>query len=156
MGEFARVEKHLQDALERTGIQVADWEILTLLVDAAAGRRDLDALEKYADAAYEAANRFNQKLHLGMVYRALGVAHCITGELVESKERFELSLDMFEELGARWQTGETQYELGVLATEKNDHHEARKRWAAALENFEAMGALPDVNRTKDRLASLPQ
>lgn len=156
LGEFARVEEHLQDALERTGIQVADWEILSLLVDAAARRRDLSALDKYADAADEAANRFNQKLHLGMVYRAKGVAHYLRGEFVESKEQFDLSLALFLELGARWQAGQTQFEMGTLAAEQEDHVVARSNWTAALENFEAMGALPDVTRTKDRLASLPQ
>jgi tetratricopeptide (TPR) repeat protein len=156
MGEFARVEEHLQDALERNGIQVADWEILSLLVDAAARRRDLSALDNYADAADEAASRFNQKLHLGMVFRAKGVAHYLRGKFVESKEQFELSLAMFLELGARWQEGQTYFELGELALKQKQYVIARDNWLAALEKFEAMGALPDVSRTQHKLDSLPQ
>lgn len=155
MGEFARVEKHLQDALERSGVQVADWEVLSLLVDAAARRRDLDALEEHVAAAEASARKFNQTLHLGVVYRSKGVAHLLKEEWDKSRKQFLHALSLFQEMDARWQVGQTQLELGTLAASRYDYDEARANWVAALDQFELMGADPDAARTREMLASLP-
>ena len=149
-----RVKKHVHEALARTGIQVANWEIPSLLVGAAARRRDLSTLEEFGPSAEQSARQFNQKLHLAISYRALGVAYRLKGEVDESFDRFRQAISLFMNVGARWQLGQTQFEMGALAAEENKPEQAWVYWSEALENFETMEALPDVQRTRDRLAAL--
>ena len=49
----------------------ANHEPYTMLAEAAAQRRDLEALRKYASLAEAAARHIDHKLHMGIALRAL-------------------------------------------------------------------------------------
>ena len=159
-GEFALVRQHLEQALPKDAVPPgnaapgADHDLYALLVDTCALQRDEAALRHYAPLAEETAARCGHQLYLGIAHRAWGVAHCLAGEYAESEARLQKALEIFEMLGARWQIGRTQFELGKLAHAWNDVAEARDAYSRALVAFEAIGAKPDAARARAALDSL--
>jgi len=63
------------------------------------------------------------------------------------------ALALFEALDTRWQIGRTLMELGELALSHADRGAARQYMSRALATFEEIGAAPDANRARDRLAA---
>jgi hypothetical protein len=63
-------------------------------------------------------------------------------------------MELFEALGTRWQIGRTLLELGELAVSRADNKDAREHFSRALTAFEALGALPDAGRAREKLAAL--
>jgi tetratricopeptide (TPR) repeat protein len=128
--------------------------VYAALVDAAAMHYDEAAIRQHAALAEELAVRHGHRLYRAVTHRAWGVAHRLAGEYGDAQARLTQALALFHELGTRWQIGCTLYELGLLATARGDCSGARAHFTAALADFEAMGALPDVSRTQAALAGL--
>jgi hypothetical protein len=61
---------------------------------------------------------------------------------------------LFSELGTRWQIGRTQFEMGDLDLARGEKNSARDHFSLALEAFNAMKAMPDVERTRAALETL--
>lgn len=112
---------------------------------------DEAAIRQYAPLAEELALRHGHQLYLAIAHRAWGVAHRLAGEYAESAARLQQALAICRELGVRWQTGRTLYELGMLAAAQEDRDTARTHFTAAMADFEAMGAAPDLARTRAAL-----
>ncbi len=70
--------------------------------------------------------------------------------------KFELkrALELFETLDTRWQVGRTLFELGELALSQTENQAAREYFSRALSAFEALGAVPDAGRAREKLAAL--
>lgn len=117
---------------------------------------DEAALRQHAPLAEELAVRHGHTLYQAVTHRAWGVAHRLAGEFDNAQARLTQALALFRELGARWQTGRTLYELGLLAAAQGNADEARRCFTGALAAFEAMKAAPDVARTWSTLATLGQ
>lgn len=133
---------------------VGDHSMYALLVDSAARQEDTDGLQKYAPLAEETAFRYDHKLYKGMAHRAWGVLNRLTGQYEAAEKRLNLALEIFQELGTRWQTGLVLSELGRLATEKADVNQAHTYFAQALLLFAEMGAQPDMARIQANIARL--
>ena len=117
-------------------------------------QRDLDSLLKYAPLAEEAAKRYGHKLYLVIAHRAWGVAHRLQGEYEQAEARLNKALDLFTEMDTRWQIARTLCELGELAQARTETGVAHEYFSRALANFEALGAAPDVARTRKALELL--
>jgi tetratricopeptide (TPR) repeat protein len=154
-GEFALVRQHLEIALSQTASWLGDHDTYTTLVDAAAQQRDEAAIRQYAPRAEALANELGHCLYQATVHRAWGVAHRLAGEYAESAARLNRALEMFSELGTRWQIGRTLFELGELATARQQPTDARDYFSRALADFDAMRAAPDSARTRAALEALP-
>lgn len=129
--------------------------VYMMLVDAAARAGDEAAIRKYAPKLEELAVRDKHKPYLAVAHRAWGVAHRLGGEHSEAEKRIEAALEIYEELGMKWQSGRTIYEMGKLALAKSENEAAREHFTRAQELFDGLGADPDVARTAveiDRLA----
>jgi tetratricopeptide (TPR) repeat protein len=129
--------------------------VYMMLVDAAAQAGDEAAIKKYAPKLEELATRDKHQPYLGIAQRAWGVAHRLAGEFSEAEKRVEAALEIFENLGMKWQTGRTIFEMGELALAKSENDTARDYFVRAQEMFEEMGAGPDLARTAVALDRLP-
>jgi tetratricopeptide (TPR) repeat protein len=153
-GEFALVQKYLETALHRTAAWVGEHDLYAMLADAAAQQRDQFALQKYAPLAEEFASRYDHKLYQAIAHRAQGVARLLAGEYSEAESRLNQALDLFSSLNTRYQMGRTLFELGEVAAGQSNIPTARDHFTRALQAFEAMGALPNITRTRDKIAML--
>jgi tetratricopeptide (TPR) repeat protein len=159
-GEFALLHQNLTLALEKSGQPVKrgtmahDHHLYMLLADTAAQRRDENALNQYTPRLEALALRDSHQLYLGIAHRAWGVAHWLADEHDEAAERLTQALGLFHDLGTRWQTGRTRFEMGELDLAKGEKERARNHFSFALEAFEAMKAMPDVERTRVKLETI--
>jgi tetratricopeptide (TPR) repeat protein len=132
-----------------------DHEIYMILADTAVELRDVDALRKYAPNLEKLASRDNHRLYLAVAYRALGVEHRLAGEYAAAEIRLRQALELFTELGTRWQVGRTLFELGEWSLDQlQKEMKAREYFAQALESFEETQARPNAERTRALLNSL--
>jgi tetratricopeptide (TPR) repeat protein len=136
------------------GTMAHDHEVYMTLADTAAELRDVEALRNYAAPLEHLSERDSHRLYLGIAHRALGVLHGLAGEHAAAERRLLQALDLFTELGARWQIGRTQFELGELNISLSPQ-KAREHYSQALASFEEMQAAPDAERTSLALSSLP-
>jgi len=134
------------------GTMAHDHEIYMTLADTAAELRDVEALRKYAPPLENLAERDNHRLYLGIAYRALGVWHRLVGEHAAAESRLIQALELFTKLGARWQIGRTQFELGELNVSISPR-KAREYYSQALGSFEEIQAAPNTGRTRMALSS---
>ena len=159
-GEFARVTSNLERALDKSGQPVRrgtmahDHHLYMLLTEAAVGQRDPAALAAYAPRLAALAERDGHRLYQAVAARAQGVARCLSGDLPAAAAHLDQALEVFAALGTRWQLGRTLAERAELARLLNDTAGARDLLARALTEFEALGALPDLERTQQALARL--
>jgi hypothetical protein len=158
-GEFALVKETITRGFGLAGQPVKrgsmahDHDMLMTLADTAAQMRDVAGCREYAARLETLAERDGHKLYRAIAYRAWGVAHRLTGESREAETRLNCALDIFRDTGAQWQIARTLSELGELA---RDQHSATAHdlFAQALAIFEAMRAMPDVERTRAIIATL--
>jgi len=153
-GEFALVREHLEIALSQTASWLGEYDIYATLVDAAAQQRDEAAIRQYAPRAEALATELGHSLYQAIVQRAWGVAHRLAGEYAESAARLDQALEIFSELGTRWQRGRTFFELGELAAARQQPGEARDYFSRAIADFDRMRAAPDSARTRTALEAL--
>ena len=144
----------LESALWHTAEWVGDHDIFAALADLAVERQDLDALREFALLAEESAVRYGHQLYQGIAYRAWGVLHRLLSEFEQAEVRFQRAIAIFQTLGTRWQTGKTWLEWGELDKKRGGILQAKEKFMIALENFEAIHAHPDVQRTRQRLVRL--
>ncbi len=135
------------------GTMAHDHEIFMILTDTAAELRDADAIRQYAPELERVAARDDHRLYLAIAQRALGVAHRLAGDHAAAESRLGAALALFTRLGARWQIGRTQLELGELYVEQSAV-KAREFYSQALGSFEELRAAPDMERARLVLSSL--
>lgn len=126
-----------------------------MLADAAAQARDASALVRYAPALEELAIRDGHRPYQAIAHRAWGIAQHLAGEHGKAEARLNQALELFEELGTRWQLGRTLFEIAELDLARSDGPGARRHFTRALEEFEAMKAEPDAERTRMALEACP-
>lgn len=158
-GEFAQVKDHLETITKEPGwirdiLGREEKDRYTMLADLAVLQRDEAALRQYAPLAEELALRDNNKLYQAIAHRTWGVYRRLTGEYEKSEIRLNQALDLFQDLGTRWQIGRTEFELAELAMFQADMSKAHDYFSRALVSFEEMHAVPDAERTREALASL--
>jgi tetratricopeptide (TPR) repeat protein len=124
------------------------------LADVAMELRDEPALSKYAALLEELAARDDHKLYIATAHRAHGVALRLAGSHAQAEVRLKQALDLFNEMGARWQIGRTFFELAELnLAQSRKKNKAREYFSQALRVFGEIHAIPDVERTRARLIS---
>lgn len=161
-GEFALMKEHLEEAFSKSnaplkwGSMPTEPELYVLLADSAAERRDETALREFTPILEELATRNGHKLYEAVAHRAWGVAHTLAGEYEEARTRLNQSLALLRPLDTRWQIGRTLYELGELASKQRDLTAARSHFSEALTLYHDLRAVPYVQRTEARLASLAE
>ena len=155
-GEFALVRESLEKALDlagqpvKRGTMAHDHDMYMALTDTAAQMRDAAALEKYAPRLEELATRDGHRLYLAIAHRARGVAHRLAGEHAQAQARLEQAMELFTQLGTRWQMGRTLFELGELDLARAAKSDADGHFVRALAEFEAMKAKPDIEEGREK------
>jgi DNA-binding CsgD family transcriptional regulator len=148
------MELALNKSPNPAGAPSGDHDLYAVLVDAAMQQRDEPALRQYAPLAEETATRINHKLYTAIAHRAWGVAHRLAEEYAEAERRLNLAVNTFAELGTRWQSGVTLFELGELARAQAHYTAASDYFSRALIAFEEMRAAPDSARTRAALVQV--
>lgn len=153
-GEFTLVREKLERALGlegqpvKRGTMAHDHIVYMMLTEAAAQARDVAGLHQYLPLLEELALRDDHKPYLAVAHRAWGVACLLEGRHTEAEMRLQQALQIFEATDARWQLGRTLAVLAELDLARSAPGTARQHLAAALAEFEAIGATPDVERTR--------
>ena len=157
-GEFALVRQHMELALKKSASPAdapsGDHDLYAMLADAAAQQHDALALSHYAPLAEETATRIQHAFYTAIAHRAWGVGHRLAGEYAEGERRLNLALNTFAEMGTRWQSGITLFELGELKRAQRNTAAARDYFSRALIAFEAMRAIPDAARVRAALQEM--
>ena len=135
------------------GTMAHDHEVYMILTDTAVELRDADAIRRYAPELERVAERDNHRLYLAIAHRALGVGHRLAGDREAAEARLGEALRLFTRLGARWQIGRTQFEFGELHR-AHSFIKAREYYSQALDSFDELKAVPDLERTGVALSSL--
>ena len=138
----------------KRGTMAHEHDVYALLADSAARRRDEADLRQYVPRAQELAARDDHKFYLAIAQRARGVSSRLAGALVESEASLKQASSTFEQIGARWQMARTLAELAELAQAQANGAAARAYFTQALTAFEALKAMPDVQRTQQALTEL--
>jgi tetratricopeptide (TPR) repeat protein len=128
--------------------------VYMMLVDSATRAGDEDTIRNFVPKLEELALRDDHKPYLAVAHRAWGVAHRLAGEYSDAETRLEQALELFEEIGTRWQVGRTLFEMGELAMAKINGGAAHSYFSRAQDVFEEIGAKPDMMRTKAKIESL--
>jgi tetratricopeptide (TPR) repeat protein len=148
----------LQEGFEKQGQPVNfgtmahDHEMYLNLADTAMELRDEVAIKKYAPMLEELAMRDNHKLYLAIAHRAQGVGLHLAGKNAEAEMRLHQALEIFTELGCRWQMGRTLFELAQLSAKKKA--KAREYFLQALSAFEEIQAVHYAEQARSALSSL--
>ena len=150
----------MEAALQRPGQPVKRGtmahrhDVYMLLADTAAQLRDTAALQQYTPPLEELAARDGHRLYLAIAHRCWGVVQTVAGKHAEAEGRLNQAMELFGELGTAWQIGRTLVEMAELALAQLDQARARGHFSRALAEFEAMKAMPDVERTRAALEGL--
>lgn len=156
-GEFTLVRQKLEKALGlegqpvKRGTMAHDHIVYMMLTEAAAQAHDVAGVHQYAPLLEELALRDDHKPYLAVAHRAWGVACLLEGRHSEAETRLQQALQIFEAMEARWQLGRTLAVLAELDLARSNPGAAWEHWAAALAEFEAIGAAPDVERTREAM-----
>jgi GNAT superfamily N-acetyltransferase len=159
-GEFALVRERLENGLllagqpVKRGTMAHDHDMYMALTDSAAQQYDNAAIEVYTPRLEELAKRDNHRLYLAVAHRARGIGKRLMGEHEQSQVELKHALELFGELGTRWQSGRTLTELGLLESTRGNLEATREYCKQALEEFEALGAQVDAARVHTILAEL--
>ncbi|HJX40609.1 MAG TPA: tetratricopeptide repeat protein [Anaerolineales bacterium] len=159
-GEFALLRDSLQPALDLSGQPVQrgtmahEHAVCMMLVEAATMGAEEAGLRQYAPRLEQLAMHDDHRLYLAIAHRGWGAAHRLAGEYAEAEVRLNQALELFQGMQARWQVGRTLCELAALDRARSDNEAALEHLGQALEAFEALGAAPDVERTRQALASM--
>ncbi len=135
----------------KNGSMAHEHNMVMLLTEVAVQRGDASALRQYAPMLEELAVRDNHRFYLAIAHRAWGVAHRLAGEFAASEARLDQAAQLFREYGTRWQLGRTFFEMGELGVRRLDAVMARQSFAQAVAEFEAVRALPDLERARAAL-----
>jgi hypothetical protein len=138
----------------RNGTMAHDHDLYMLLTEAAFERQDPESLRRYALRLEELAMRDGHQLYLAIAQRALGAAFWLSGEMELAEARLERALELFRQLDTSWQLGRTHHLAGEVHLANSYRDEARRHFELALEAFEAMKAVPDLERTRAVLLRL--
>jgi hypothetical protein len=131
-----------------------DHHVYMLLTEAAAGQRDAAALAVYAPRLEALAERDGHRLYLGIAARAKGVASRLAGDLGGAAAHLDHAVEIFTALGTRWQLGRTLVERAEVAQAARAPVAARVLLGQAQAAFDALGALPDLERARSARAAL--
>ncbi len=159
-GEFARVIENLEAALDLAGQPVKRGTmahrhiIYMMLADSAAQLQDATALKRFAAQLEPLAEQDEHRPYLAVAHRAWGIAHRLEGEYDKAQQRLAQALEIFEDLGTRWQAGRTWYEMAQLDLARSDEASAHDHYEQALAAFEGIKAVPAAKRTRAALEEL--
>jgi tetratricopeptide (TPR) repeat protein len=161
-GEFAQVVKNMREAQKKSGQPVKrgtmahEHDVFFQLCESAAHLGDLDEMQRSAHRLEELASRDKHNLYLAVAQRTFGIGHRLAGEYAEAGMRLNQSLLLLNELGAHWQIGRTLFEMGELDRALTDFHSAENHYRLALDQFKALGALPDIEKSQFALENLTE
>ena len=79
---------------------------------------------------------------MGTAYRHTGVVALAQGDLPAAKDDLQKSLDLFNELGARWDIGRSLIYLGKVELAEGDSYEARRIFLETLPMAMEVRAIP--------------
>jgi tetratricopeptide (TPR) repeat protein len=154
-GAYAEAERLLLAATEyRAGRSTLPW-LVTALAELGARKGDSHLYDRFGGQALELGWRSGARKALAQAIRARGIAAIGDARWDDAESDLLNALNRYEQLGTSWDTARTRYFLAALATRRDqggDRDSARARLRQALETFEALHTVSDIERTRAALA----
>jgi len=126
----------------------AKLRIHTLVLDFASQTGGWDLIEKLGGESLERARRSHGRHYVALNCYTLGIHRREHGQLDEANALLTEAVDVFRAIDCRWQLARALRELGLLRRAQRNSDYATKLLQEAMAHFEALGALPDLQRTR--------
>jgi len=140
--------------LQRADEINVDMIFYSLLIDTAALEEDLDKLKEYTPWLVSESGRHDHQLFQAVALRAQAVINRLGRNFKPARNQLQDAVSAFETLETNWQLGRTYMELGSLARAQNDQGSAGQHYQTAMDFFESLSAIPDLQRARQALDSL--
>jgi tetratricopeptide (TPR) repeat protein len=138
----------LTEALRLADTPWAKLEMHSLALEFAVQTSEWRYIDELGDATLERARRSGGRGYVGRCCRSLGAHRREHGLLVEAEALLAEAAEIFRAMDCRWELAKTLRELVLLRRAQDRPGDARALLQEALTHFEALRALPDVERTR--------
>jgi len=138
----------LVDGLRLADTPFAKLNIHTLALDFASQARVWEYVVELGDDVLDRARRSGGRHYIALTCRALGIHRREHGRPDEADAFLTEAAELFRAMDCRWQLAKTLLELALLRRAQYRSDEAARILQEALAGFEALRAVPDVERTR--------
>jgi tetratricopeptide (TPR) repeat protein len=141
-------------SLVEEGLRMADapWtklEVGIMALEYAALSGEWAHATQLGDELLQTARTKGMRYHLAVICRAMGAYYRASGRLGDAEALLGESQDLFRAMDCPWELGRSHRELALLRRDQGRTDEATVLLKDALALFEALGAAPDVDRTRE-------
>jgi len=159
MGQWAQAGESYQRSLEYAQ-KLSNLELIGLVhlnrTELAIKMSDYVAAEACCKQAVKTFAKMASKTRLSEAYKFYGRIYRRKKDWDKSEIFFKRSIQVSTECEDLLGAAEAQHECGLMLTEKGDEEGAKSQLTSALEIFEKLGAINDVQKVKDDLNKLSE
>jgi tetratricopeptide (TPR) repeat protein len=158
LGNLEQAGIHLANAVklaDETGQPRAKAHALTSLAEVLIKTGKTEQAKESCFAALDVVTELNDRLGMSAAYASLGMAERISGNLAESEDYYQSSLDSLEGLDMPRSMGLRMLEFGILLREKGEPARAKEMLGRARKLFEESNAKDLVDLADSELSSPP-
>jgi len=148
IGDHEKGRKVLEEGIRVADTPLAKLEFNTLALELASEVKEWRHIDELGADSLERARRGSAKHYVAQNCRALGIHRREHGRLDEADALLGEAEALFRALDCRWELGKTLRELALLRRAQERSDDAARLIQEALTHFEALGAVPDVERTR--------
>jgi hypothetical protein len=148
LGDHERSRMQLEEGMRTAEAPYAKLEINTQALELASLTEAWDDVARLAKENLARARQGEALWHVAVTSRALGMCHRASGRLDDADALLRESRDLFLTVDCPWQQSKTLREIALLRRDQGRNDEAAALLREALTLFQAMGAVPDIERTR--------
>ncbi len=148
MDDTAAARAALTEGLRLADTPEAKLHMHSMALEFAAQAREWHYVDELGEVTLERARRSGGRRHVALSSRSLGIHRREHGDLDGAEALLAEAVTLFRTIDCRWELGKTLRELALLRRAQGRPGEADALLHEALGHFEALRALPDVERTR--------
>jgi len=138
----------LTEGLRLADTPSAKLEMHTLALEFPARAQDWYYVDELGEVTLERARLSGGRRYVALGSRSLGIHRREHGRLDEAEALLAEAVTLFRTIDCRWELGKTLRELALLRRAQGRPGEVDSLLHEALGHFEALRALPDIERTR--------
>ena len=154
VSDVERSRTLVEEALALADAPWAKLEVHTAALEFSALSGDWAYATRLGDEILRMARASGARYHVAGICQAMGAHLRATGRHDEAEALLLEAQDLFRDMDCPWQLGRTQRELALLRRAQGREREASDLLREALGRFEALGAAPDIERTRALLSAV--
>lgn len=117
-------------------------------------QQDFNLAESLTNEAFELCNLINDKMAMGDVFKLKGIIQRHFKKYSLAEHYLYTSIRINKELKNELNDAESEYELGILYSEKGDLKESKKHFLAALKYFKKIKAQKEIKEIERNLKNI--